>query len=212
MNMKTLLLILLALPAFAAEPARPPASAEIAPCCRPTPPGARVIAPSDKSLFLLESKWTSDRGATVPLAVLRGRPQVVAMFFTHCEYACPILVNDMKRLAAALPAELRDEVDFLLVSMDPKRDTPAALAAFRQKEELPLKNWTLLRGSEDDVRELAALLGINYAPDARGQFAHTNLLTVLNAEGEIAFQQPGLRADPREMMRAIEKAVAQAKR
>jgi len=208
MKITFLSLLGLGLSLAAAEPARPaPAAEVVAPCCRATAPGAARIAPTDRSLYLLESKWTSDRGVTIPLSVFRGRPQVVAMFFTKCEYACPIIVNDMKRLAAALPAELRDGTDFLLVSMDPKRDTPAALAAFREKEALPLANWSLLRGSEDDVRELAVLLGINYAPDARGQFAHSNVISVLNAEDEICFQQPGLRADPAALVRAIEKCV-----
>ena len=43
--------------------------------------------------------------------------------------------------------------------------------------------------------------------DARGQFAHSNVITVLNAEGEIAFQQPGLNADPAALIGAITQAV-----
>ena len=61
-------------------------------------------------------------------------------------------------------------------------------------------------------RELAALLGVNYTEDARGQFAHTNLITVLNAEGEIAFQHTGLRQDPALLITAIEKATRGAQR
>jgi protein SCO1/2 len=179
------------------------------PCCRKALDAGKA---TDKSLYLLDSKWTSDVGKTVSLSVLRGRPQVVAMFFTHCEYACPIIVNDMKKLEAALPAEVRAKTDFLLVSFDTKRDTPDALAAFRKKEKLPAATWTLLRGGADDVRELAALLGINYTPDARGQFAHSNLITVLNAEGEVAFQQPGLNTDPAALVSAVTKAAAGAKR
>jgi protein SCO1 len=197
--------------AFAAEPVPAAKSADAnktAPCCRVTPAPGK---PTDKSLYLLESQWTSDRGATVPLRVLQGRPQVVAMFFTNCEYACPIIVNDMKKLQALLPPGARAQTDFLLVSMDPKRDTREALASFREKKELPLESWTLLRGREDDVRELAALLGVNYAPDSRGQFAHSNILTVLNAQGEICYQQPGLQAAPEGLIRALEKAVAEAK-
>jgi protein SCO1 len=182
---------------------------KVAPCCRAVTTAGK---PTDKSLYLLESKWRSDRGATVPLSVLRGRPQILAMFFTSCEYACPILVNDMKKLEARLPAGVRAQTDFLLVTIDPKRDTPETLAAFREKRALPVENWTLLRGSDDDTRELAALLGVNYAPESRGQFAHSNLLTVLNAEGEICFQQAGLQADQEQLVGAIEKAVADAKR
>ena len=75
-----------------------------------------------------------------------------------------------------------------------------------------MENWTLLRGAADDVRELAALLGINYAPDARGRFAHSNVITVLNAEGEVAFQQPGLNTDSTPLIDAVTKVAAAARR
>ena len=168
--------------------------------------------PTDKSLYLLDSMWTSDVGRQIKLGALRGRPQVVAMFFTHCEYACPILVGELKAIEGKLPPEVLGKVDFLLVSIDPKRDTPAELATFREKRQLARERWTLLRGEADDVRELAALLGVNYAEDARGQFAHTNLITLLNAEGEIAFQHAGLKQEPAPLIAAIEKTATGAKR
>jgi protein SCO1/2 len=159
------------------------------PCCRP------LIAQTnytDKSLFQLDSVWTSDAGRRVKLGVLRGRPQVVAMFFASCQFTCPLTVSDMKRIEAALPENLRTNTDFLLVSFDTERDTPTALKAHRAKRELSNQNWTLLHGEPDDVRELAALLGVIYRKDANGDFAHSNVITVLNAEGEIVYQQPGL--------------------
>ena len=199
--MKALLAFLLPLTLFAAEP--------LPPCCRPALPAGK---PTDTSLYLLDSTWTSDVGRQIKLGVLRGRPQIVALFFTHCEYACPILVSELKAVESKLPPEVLGKVDFLLVSMDAKRDTPAELAAFREKRGLARERWTLLRGGADDVRELAALLGVNYAEDARGQFAHTNLITLLNAQGEIAFQHAGLKQDPALLIAAIEKAARGAQR
>jgi protein SCO1/2 len=146
----------------------------------------------------------------VRLNVLRGRPQVVALFFTHCEYACPIVVEDMKRIERALPDELRDQVDFLLISLDPDRDTPEALREFRQRRQLATAQWTLLRGLEDDVRELAALLGVNFRKDERGQYAHSNVITLLNAEGEVVHQQPGLNQSPQFILDALRKAIPKA--
>ena len=178
------------------------------PCCRKTLP---TSAPTDKSLYQLESVWTSDVGRAVPLGVLRGRPQVMALFFSHCEFACPILVHDMKRIEAALPPELRDKVDFLLVSIDTERDTPSELHAYRGRQELPLKNWTLLTGKPDDVRELAALLGVNYQKDSRGQFSHSNVITVLNSEGEIAHQLVGLNQPVAEVVKALESSATPAR-
>ena len=193
----SLVISLLASSLLAADP--------LPPCCRELPPGRPM---TDKSLYQLDSVWTSDVGREVKLGVLRGRPQVVAMFFAHCEYACPIIVENVRAIERALPDALRGQVDFLLVSFDTERDTPEALRAYRAKRKLPMANWTLLRGREDDVRELAALLGINYQRDARGQFSHSNLITVLNAEGEVVFQQAGLNKDSRETIAAIEKTLA----
>ena len=199
--MKTFLAFLLPLTLLATEP--------LPPCCRPA---LAMGKPTDTSLYLLDSAWTSDVGRQIKLGALRGRPQIVALFFTHCEYACPILVGELKTIESRLPPEVLGKVDFLLVSLDSKRDTPPELAAFREKRALARERWTLLRGGADDVRELAALLGVNYAEDARGQFAHSNVITLLNAEGEIAFQHAGLKQDPAPLIAAIEKAARGAQR
>ena len=172
------------------------------PCCREV---AATAPLTDKSIYQLESRWTSDVRREVTLSVFRGRPQIVAMFFASCEYACPIIVGNMKAIEAALPEGLRGKVDFLLVSFDVERDTTEALKAYRAKEQLASARWTLLRGKEDDVRELAALLGVNYQRDARGQFAHSNVITILNSEGEVNSQTIGLKVDANETVTALEK-------
>ena len=180
------------------------------PCCRVLP---TTNEPSERSLYLLESTWTSDVGRKVKLGVLRGRRQVLAMVFTRCEFACPIIVDDLQRIQRTLAPELRDQVDFVLVSFDPERDTPGVLRAYRQQMHLGEDHWTLLTGRPDDVRELAVLLGVNYQRDARGQFAHSNVITVLNAEGEIIHRQVGLGRGPAETVAALTATLpAEAKR
>jgi len=119
-----------------------------------------------------------------------------------------MIVNDMKRIETALRPELRPRVGFTLVSFDARRDTPATLAGYRRTRALPMYNWTLLCGSPDDVLELAALLGIEYKEVARGQFAHSNISTILNAQGEIVRQQAGLDQDTQEMVRLIQQLAA----
>ena len=162
---------------------------------------------SDRSLYQLDSAWTNDASAAIKMTSLGGRPQVVTMFFANCEYACPVLVHDMKKVEAALPEDLRTKVGFVLVSFDSERDTPAALATYRKNHELP-PNWTLLRGAPDDILELAALLGVKFKKDARGQFAHSNILTLLNAGGEVTHQQIGLNQSPDETVKQIRQLLA----
>ena len=162
---------------------------------------------SDKSLYQLESQWTTDARQQIMLADLKGRPQVVVMFFASCQYACPIIVNDLKRIEAALPAEMRSRVGFTLVTFDTRRDTPEVLAEFRATRQLPAKTWTLLRGEPGDVLELAALLGVKYKQDARGLFAHSNVMTILNAQGEIVHRQIGLNQDIQETVHLLQKLI-----
>ena len=191
--------LLPAAPATDACCAVAPAAKGAAPCCDELPAAAPLAA---RSLYQLDAKWTDDAGKAVKLTSLRGQPVVVAMFFASCEYACPVLVSDLQRLRAALPAAVREQTRFVLVSFDVGRDTSAVLAAYRAKFPLDA-GWTLLRGAATDVQDLAMLLGVKYKQDARGQFAHSNLITVLNSGGEIAHQHPGLLGDIAEAAKAV---------
>ncbi len=169
-------------------------------CVKPETSGAFT----DRSLYQTESNWTTDQQKQIKLSHLAGYPQVVAMFFANCQFACPIIVNDMQRIEAALPAVLRDRVRFALVTFDPQRDTPAALAQYRQAHKLSLEGWTLLHGQPDDILELALLLGLKFKADANGQFSHSNVITILNAQGEIVHQQIGMNQDIRESVRLLQ--------
>lgn len=185
-----------------------PRDAAKADCCKDddTSTFSKTSAPiSDRSLYQLESIWTNDAAKPLRLAELRGSPQVVVMFFASCAYACPLLVNDLKRIEAALLPEVRGKAGFVLVSFDTERDTPAALAAYRERQQLGRDRWTLLHGRPDDVLELAALLGVKYKQDARGQFSHSNVITVLNAEGEVVHQQIGLNQSIDETVSAVQR-------
>jgi protein SCO1/2 len=105
-------------------------------------------------------------------------------------------------LRAELPAAVRAKARVVLVSFDTARDTPAVLQAFRERMKLDAA-WTLLRGDAGSVQELAMLLGVQFKQDARGQFSHSNLLSVLNAEGEITHQRAGLMGDVSDAAKAV---------
>ena len=183
-------------PCCAVLPAEKPACCSSAPtakpaCCAEEKSSAPL---SDKSLYQLEGKWINDAGESTTLTQLRGRPVILALFFASCEYACPVLVHDMKRLLAALSDDVRPNVQRVLVTFDTTRDTPPALRAFRGRMELD-SSWTLLTSTPAGVQELAMLVGVKYKQDTRGQFAHSNLITLLNGEGEVIHQQAGLMGD-----------------
>jgi len=163
---------------------------------------------TDRSLYQLDSTWTNDANQSLKLGKLQGRVQIVAMFFASCTYACTIIVHDMNRIESALPETARAKVGFTLVTIDTERDTPEALRAYRAAHKLPADRWTLLHGTPDDTLELAALLNVKFKREANGQFAHSNLITVLNEQGEVIHQLAGLNQDIKETVKLIERAVA----
>lgn len=144
-----------------------------------------AAAPSGLSLYQLESEWQDQHGATRQLADLPG-PQAIAMVYTHCGSACPRIVMDMKRLEAEYPA-----LKLTLVSIDPERDTPGRLLEFAEGSRLD-ESWTLLNGSEDDLLELAAVLGVKYRRISEEDFMHSNIITILDEQGVIVHRQQAL--------------------
>lgn len=164
---------------------------------------------TDKSLYQLGSSWTNDDGKTIQLSSLRGRPQVVIMFFASCQMTCPLIVFQLKQFEATLPAETHAKVGFTLVSFDSQRDTPEALKNYRTARSLSPDTWTLLNGSPDSVLDLAAVLGMKFKQDSQGQFSHSNLITLLNSEGEIVHQFAGLNPNKEQLKAEIEKLVEQ---
>ncbi len=158
-------------------------------CCHP-PLAAAAPLPA-ASLYQAEVSFTTDADAPFRLAELRGHPVLLVMFFASCTYACPATVVDLVRIREKLPAGLREEARIVMISFDTERDTPEALHAFRESRGIP-DDWALLHGTSDSVREIAALLGVKYKREAGGGFAHSNLITVLSRDGEIAHQRAGL--------------------
>jgi protein SCO1/2 len=160
---------------------------------RPAPARVADAAPTSSerySIYDLDSKWHDQRGTSRSLSSLRGQPQVVAMIYTHCSTTCPFTVAEMKRIEREAPSG----AGFVLVSLDPARDDPARLAMFAEERGLDASRWTLLDGSDDAVRELATVLGVRYRRLSPDELAHSNALTVLDADGVVTYQHAGLDA------------------
>ena len=168
-------------------------------------PAARDAGDTDYSLYDLPAAWRDQRGAEVRLPSLAGTVRVVAMVYTRCAATCPLIVADLKRIEASIPAARRDAVGFVLVSLDPERDTPDRMARWAERTALDPARWTLLAGDAGAVRELAAVLGVRYQPAGAGgdEVVHTNVITVLDPTGAVVHQQVGLGAATRGTVDAV---------
>ncbi len=159
----------------------------------------------DNSIFNLTSEWKTQDGRIVPLKDFGGKINVAAMIFTSCRSACPRITADIQRIETEVQKKHKDEVGFLLISMDPDRDTPEKLKQFALDHHLDLSRWTLLTGNDDDVMELANVLDVRFKKSVENGIDHSNVIHVVDPAGVIVHQQIGLAVDPVETLNAIEK-------
>ena len=161
---------------------------------------AAEAALSGASIYNLESAWTTQDGANVALASFSGKPVVAAMGYTTCRGVCPAIVADMMGIEKHLPEGAANRVRFAFFSFDSEADTPERLRLYAEAHGLDLARWTLLRADDDTVRELAAALGVGYRPDGQGGFDHAAVISLLDPNGEIVFQQRGTQAASGELL------------
>jgi len=161
------------------------------------------------SVYQLPVQLIDQDGKRFEWASRRGKVQLVSMFYTSCQYICPLIVDSGKAVERQLAPAERERLGILLVSMDPKRDTPTALMSIVDKRKLDTARWTLASPAPADVREIAGVLGIRYRALADGEFNHTRALVLLDAEGRILArsEQMGSKPDP-EFVAAVRRATA----
>jgi len=159
---------------------------------RPAPPST-VAGLAGGSIYDWNLRLTGADGRPVPAERLRGHPVVAGMFFASCPSVCPLLIRDLKRMVAALPAPARADLRVLLISLDPARDTPEVLAYLLRSHGLDPTRWVLAVPSDDEsVRAFATALGIRYRATPDGQFEHTRRVALLDADGGVRVQSEDL--------------------
>lgn len=159
--------------------------------------------PSDASLFELTFELTDQDGRRAHLADLSGQPFVASMIYTQCKSVCPRITADLQRLDRSLAGPERDGLRFVLFSLDPERDTPEAMRTFAEDHGLDRERWTLFSASEDDMRTLAAVLGVRHRPDGSGEIAHSAIIAVVDGRGVVRHRQTGLQDEIAPLIAAV---------
>ena len=163
---------------------------------------------SDISIYNLPETWTTQNGNDIQWKDFKGNVLVVVMIYTSCKAACPILIADMRDIRKTVDASdmpHKKKVKYILVSIDPKVDTPEHLKKFAQESGMDDDQWVFLRSDEDKTREFAAVLAVNYKQISPVDFSHSNIISVFNADGELAAQQEGLGIDRTSIVQEIRK-------
>lgn len=144
---------------------------------------------------------TNQLNQPVSLDQLRGKVIVADFFFTHCPSICPTLTRNMKKLQDAL--KLKDEfkvadtsfVQFISFSVDPERDSAAALKKYADKYGVNPDLWWLLTGPKKTIYDFALnelKMGISDGEGVDSNFIHTQKMVVLDKDHVVRGYYDGL--------------------
>jgi len=143
--------------------------------------GTVIQSPEPSFDFTLESA-----SGPVSLSDFQGKVVVLYFGYTFCPDVCPTTMTDLAK-AMQLLGKKADDVQVVMVSVDPERDTPEKLEEYVHAF---YPTFVGLTGTPEQIAEAAARYGVYYAKhegsDASGYLIdHTATVMVLNAEGRL---------------------------
>ena len=127
---------------------------------------------------------TASTGEPLSLSDLRGKYVLIYFGYTFCPDVCPTTLNDLVDTMDALGKKAKD-VQVVMVSVDPQRDTPEQLASYLKYFDPSFLGMT---GSVGDVDAAGTQFGV-YFEAREGSAAtgylvdHTSTITLIDPDG-----------------------------
>lgn len=125
-------------------------------------------------------------GQTVNLDQFRGKAVLVTFLYTNCPDVCPLITTNLHAALEAMGPKLAARTQIVAVSVDPRGDTPAAVAAFLKRHEMTGRMLYLI-GSAHELGHVWSNWNIGSERDAQQPqlVNHTGLVYGISAGGKL---------------------------
>ncbi|MEO1101978.1 MAG: SCO family protein [Pseudomonadota bacterium] len=123
-------------------------------------------------------------GTAITQDDLKGRTSLVFFGFTYCPDVCPMTLVTIDRALEQLPDSV-EAPQTVLISVDPERDTPEALATYISTDAFP-DDIIGLTGTPEQIRAAADVFFADYAriesPESVAEYTmdHTSLVYLMD--------------------------------
>lgn len=149
--------------------------------------GLYLDSPTQATDFTL----TSQTGDPVSLSDLRGKLVLLYFGYTFCPDVCPTTLSTLNQ-ALELMGKKADDVQVVMVSVDPERDTPEVLANYLSNFN---PSFMGLTGTHDQIASAATGLGVFFEQHegsaATGYLVdHTASVMALDQQGRLRLVIP----------------------
>lgn len=165
--------------------------------------------PPDSDRQLQHFVLTERSGATVSRDALSNKFLVVNFIHTGCSVSC----EQVNRRMSELQTIVQDQTDVQLLSLtvDPRSDSPPALAKFADRFKADAQKWIFLTGDKEPVYDLIETsfltrhTGGVVSPETGG-FLDTDRIALVDKAGKVRLYFNGLQSTaPQSIAEAIEK-------
>jgi protein SCO1 len=117
----------------------------------------------------------------VTLADQRGHWVMITFLYTYCPDVCPVIAGNLNAALRSAPAR-RGGLKVLSVSVDPARDTPAAVRRYVREHRLaPAFLWLL--GTRAELERVWRAYRVAVLPDPGGTITHSSFELLIDPEG-----------------------------
>ncbi len=164
----------------------------------------------ENSVYLLPGLWLDQDTKAVQLSDFAGKVSVVTFVFVNCQFTCPYLVGELKKVEGGLPDPDNPDLQFVIFLFDDIRNDPAAMRDFMKRYEITRKNWRILTGSPEDLQILTDEMDLQYKviDEAKRSYLHTNYAAVIGKDGMVVKTDRGFQAEESEIVDAILEALS----
>jgi protein SCO1 len=140
-------------------------------------------------------------GNVVSRADLRGKVAILHFIYAGCPDLCPLHADRIAEIQEMVnQTPMKDHVQFITITTDPKNDTPDVLRAYGPVHGLDPVNWAFLTTTpeqpEDATRLLAEAHGHKFTEAEDGYQVHSVVTHVFDREGRWRANFHGLRFEP----------------
>ncbi len=143
-----------------------------------------LLLPRERAIPPLE--LVDQDGQRFDTRSLQGRWHILFFGFTACPDICPTTLSDMRRLFSQLPKETRNQLQLVLITADPARDTPQQLKTYLDYYRGGFKGLT---GDMEQLQRLSRALGLPFVPasETQGDYSvsHSGNLALVGPDGTL---------------------------
>jgi protein SCO1/2 len=139
-----------------------------------------------------EFEFYGTDSALVTNAELDSTIYVLSFFFATCPTICPAMNFHLNEIQKRFKGY--DQFKLVSITVDPEKDTPAALKAYEQERNYDASKWSFLTGSKEDIYSLAKAVYLNAFEDqtAEGGFLHSTSAIIIDWDGHIRSRRDDL--------------------